>query len=550
MESLSGMDLSDVRVHANSSMPAQLNALAYAQGSDVYLGPGQGAHLPHEIWHVVQQRQGRVRPTRQFARVDINDDRALESEADAMGQAALSHGPAHLAPRAVGSSGGSARHTVQRKMGFEFETSIPVRTGEPPDNAHMGYQERVFTANTALWKIVADGSNMEFVTEPFDENLAGRVLLGTTMTEVANWAAAIPPVVTGAAAAGHPATGRVSAVNAALGTTADTGLLDDPIVIDMAALADADITCAPQATGGVRLEQIPALVHAMTATQIVAAQPQAEGLRLQTVHDTTLAALDAAVAANVITVAKRAAWIALRNKLVNYQAASGVTPQQHGSSLVGMNVDDAMSLVTARQYALAAVDAHVATLPLPAPNFEKLKGLLTLVISYLLVGQNTAQVMPYSKIIAPLMARTNFYAMFQQLAAWEQAWFRTANVVLAAAHMAGTGGTAVFPHGFHHRGNVEHGPSRAAWLDSIARGSPGTLFGSLWRNKTDLLSQGSGSRAAANSTSLGAMPELDTRVTGERDLAVLELRRLPKKVHRAEWRQMALGIFDAIQALP
>ena len=89
IEHLSGMDLSDVRVHANSSKPAQLNALAYAQGSDIHVAPGQERHLPHEAWHVVQQRQGRVQPTLQMAGVPVNDDTALESEADAMGVKAL-----------------------------------------------------------------------------------------------------------------------------------------------------------------------------------------------------------------------------------------------------------------------------------------------------------------------------------------------------------------------------------------------------------------------------------------------------------------------------
>jgi hypothetical protein len=85
LEALSGLDLSDVRVHRNSNQPAQLEALAYAQGSDIHLAPGQEQHLPHEAWHVVQQRQGRVRPTRQIAGVGVNDDTALEMEADRMG---------------------------------------------------------------------------------------------------------------------------------------------------------------------------------------------------------------------------------------------------------------------------------------------------------------------------------------------------------------------------------------------------------------------------------------------------------------------------------
>ena len=90
IENLSGMDMSDVKVHYNSSQPAQLNALAYAQGSDIHVGPGQEKHLPHEAWHVVQQRQGRVQPTMQMKEsVPVNDDPGLESEADVMGQKAL-----------------------------------------------------------------------------------------------------------------------------------------------------------------------------------------------------------------------------------------------------------------------------------------------------------------------------------------------------------------------------------------------------------------------------------------------------------------------------
>ena len=90
MESLSGLDLSDVRVHRDSDQPAQLNALAFAQGKDIYLGPHQEQHLPHEAWHVVQQAQGRVRPTTQMMSATINDDPALEQEADQMGARASS----------------------------------------------------------------------------------------------------------------------------------------------------------------------------------------------------------------------------------------------------------------------------------------------------------------------------------------------------------------------------------------------------------------------------------------------------------------------------
>src|SRR6185503_18138058 len=70
--------------------PARLGAFAYTQGSDIHLGPGQERHLPHEAWHVVQQKQGRVAPTRQLmGGAPVNDDRGLEREADLMGARAL-----------------------------------------------------------------------------------------------------------------------------------------------------------------------------------------------------------------------------------------------------------------------------------------------------------------------------------------------------------------------------------------------------------------------------------------------------------------------------
>lgn len=90
IESLSGMSMDHVKVHYNSDKPAQLNAHAYAQGSDIHVAPGQEQHVPHEAWHVVQQAQGRVRPTMQLqGGVDVNNDVGLESEADVMGAQAL-----------------------------------------------------------------------------------------------------------------------------------------------------------------------------------------------------------------------------------------------------------------------------------------------------------------------------------------------------------------------------------------------------------------------------------------------------------------------------
>lgn len=90
VEQLSGHSMDDVKVYYNSSKPAQLQAHAYAQGSEIHLAPGQEKHLPHETWHVVQQKQGRVKPTLQLkGNVTVNDDAGLEREADVMGNKAL-----------------------------------------------------------------------------------------------------------------------------------------------------------------------------------------------------------------------------------------------------------------------------------------------------------------------------------------------------------------------------------------------------------------------------------------------------------------------------
>ncbi len=89
VESLSGLSLDDVWVHYNSSKPAQLQALAYTQGSEIHVAPGQEHHIPHEAWHVVQQKQGRVKPTGSISGMALNDNWALEGEADRMGVQAL-----------------------------------------------------------------------------------------------------------------------------------------------------------------------------------------------------------------------------------------------------------------------------------------------------------------------------------------------------------------------------------------------------------------------------------------------------------------------------
>jgi hypothetical protein len=93
VESLSGQSMQDVKVHYDSPEPRQMEAHAFAQGSDIHVASGQEKHLPHEAWHVAQQKQGRVKPTTSMGDgVPVNDDPGLEKEADVMGARSLAKG--------------------------------------------------------------------------------------------------------------------------------------------------------------------------------------------------------------------------------------------------------------------------------------------------------------------------------------------------------------------------------------------------------------------------------------------------------------------------
>jgi Domain of unknown function (DUF4157) len=117
IEQMSGMSMDNVKVHYNSSEPAQLQAHAFAQGENIHVAPGQEKHLGHEAWHVVQQKQGRVQPTTQMkGTVPINDDAGLEREADIKGAEAAIVGGEVLQNKTFTSSLSNPSAPAQRKV--------------------------------------------------------------------------------------------------------------------------------------------------------------------------------------------------------------------------------------------------------------------------------------------------------------------------------------------------------------------------------------------------------------------------------------------------
>lgn len=106
-EAMSGLSFDDVKVHYNSSSPSKMYAHAYTCGNNVYLAPGQEKHLGHELGHVVQQKQGLVRPDTYINGIPMNTDLRLESQADSFSLSAsrlsspdkpVSKGTAHPTP--------------------------------------------------------------------------------------------------------------------------------------------------------------------------------------------------------------------------------------------------------------------------------------------------------------------------------------------------------------------------------------------------------------------------------------------------------------------
>ena len=91
METAFSADFSDVRVHIGHEATS-LGAIAYTWGTNIHFAPGQyNPHtlqgqklLGHELWHVLQQKQGRVKNPFGGG-VAVVQDHALEAEADRMG---------------------------------------------------------------------------------------------------------------------------------------------------------------------------------------------------------------------------------------------------------------------------------------------------------------------------------------------------------------------------------------------------------------------------------------------------------------------------------
>lgn len=135
MESALGADFSAVRWHVGPQAE-RLGAVAFTIGSDIYFAPGRfqpdstpGLQLlGHELAHVLQQRQGRVRDPGGTGIVVVQDQ-ALEAEADRLGHRAATHQAlvqAKLAqtPSQLRTTISTLRDVPVKNFGFKVNPSV------------------------------------------------------------------------------------------------------------------------------------------------------------------------------------------------------------------------------------------------------------------------------------------------------------------------------------------------------------------------------------------------------------------------------------------
>jgi hypothetical protein len=156
IEAASGVSLDEVRVFYNSEKPAEIGALAYAEGTNVYIGPGQEAHLEHELWHVVQQIQGRVKATTEINGKKVDGRKQMEDEADkGISKQTTKQEETEEAPKKLDTG------IVQGKFGVEYETKWTIND---PDNVSANHKKKVHQGNG--FHIESDNNDLEFVSMP------------------------------------------------------------------------------------------------------------------------------------------------------------------------------------------------------------------------------------------------------------------------------------------------------------------------------------------------------------------------------------------------
>lgn len=503
-EALSGLDMSDVRVHYDSGLPAQLRALAFAQGNEIHLGVGQERHLPHEAWHVVQQKQGRVSSTRQYAGTPINDDPALESEADRMGGLAAAWTgaesppgpPPRLQPMAA-----TAGQPLQRRVGLEFQTNVKLKHQFADFGSSLPFKTPLFAKDG--WHIESDAGDLEFVTDPvstYEE-------LDKVMAAVVGWATSLGQLESmisdenekeaqGLIDMEDPdfvEAGRFKRIDSQERHLASMDGVDGSALAEAMAVGDAShLTAAAQTTVGIPLERIISALHLVAAQKLKLGSPDGD------------------------------TW----------------------SMALGADQERKPTLIPAHDAAVRAVAGLRQTRgDIGETAWRKLEGMIGLAASYVRTANISGRAgYAYIKMVAPMMSRVNFGALYRALPDEVKPMFNSTLLALAAGVEAKDplfgikGATRV-------EGKQIDGPTLQAWADSIIAGHDAL---SIWG-----IGEGFGTEDfIGDSESMGQFNALDEEDTVHAmPLVPVELREMTKGLPLSRWRSLAREVMIFSNAL-
>jgi len=384
---------------------------------------------------------------------------------------------------------------VQRRVGFEFQTNILLRN----DQGNSPPLRTPLFEKLPGWKIECDQGELEFITVPLSSYGEVNKVVGS-IVEWAGELARIPANVSEET--------RSTASHFAKSTYQDERELGAQMLKDGESRALAKMSI----NEGTDLESLFAIGDA----RAMVAKPQTTiGIPL----DKLISSLHL-VASQKMTLD--------RNKSTQKEVALGA--DQEASPVLVSTHDATVTLVNSLRTKFANI---------PEADWRKLEGVVGLASSYIRSAQPVGRnVYAYIKMMAPMMSRVNFSAMYNQLSPKVQKFF-TPDIVATAA------GVAPDDPLFGRKGALKGipGPKVMQWVRSIIAG----------RDALSTLGIDQGldtEKFIVGSESMGEYNKLDTEdPVHDMPLVPVELRQMTGSVPVYQWLELAHEIMIFSNAL-
>lgn len=569
-------DFSRVRVREDAAV-GRLGALALTRGEQVAFAPGSfrpDTHagrelLGHELTHVVQQRAGRV-ATPQGKGAPVVADPSLEREADEAGARAARGEPVALAGAAQAPAAGDG--PIQPKLGFEIEVAnIEVATVVPNERVAKKYlapysdryvkvlseirgRDHLVTGNllptddedafkfTAMRKkdpiLIGDGfvveadesnahgkTNLEFVTEAIDDDLAGAMRLSGIMTRITAVCDELERRKDRLGEKDKNSPKKIASQYVVAEELHEFGTpVHGAILLPRGALQGV-----MQVTTGILLDQVAEMLGDLAA-------PQDEDPQL--------------------ALKRMPGRYVMGGAIGGHFASNSPTARGPGDAVAAVKRFKQVSDIDTR-YALGqriANNQPTSYYDASESKFgsNELIGLLSLLITYTRMAKGPLQ--GYAKTIAPLMARTDFAKMFKMLPPLEAALLGGSN----AGHFVELVQLAVgddidiykpvFENGLYHMWandprldtNALKGLSREEWFREIAQGTDRLTAKNFDPNSN---------KPTGDLESLGSFgAKTETVGAGREDAPIFEMRSLGQMDFQ-HWYARAMDLFRYIRGL-